>query len=487
MVAKKPDRRKKVEKDPVTIDLSAKDSSPVAEPVRSNDADKPTPRPDNPAKKNVPANNEASAKKDNETAAMPEKNVAAKVTAKNGNTASDKPSEPAPTPPAKEASSDKTSLGEKPSLGEKSGTASTASAASDQRSQSPKSGIPNSGIPKSSTQQSSAPKTSASTSSAPKTSTPKTSTMIASGIFGGIVALLLAGAAQYAGYLPGMTPPPAIETSSDTGLSFELEELRQEVAALKDQPAAAPDTKLADRVAALEAASETPAGVSDKALSDLEAALRKEISGLRSTLQSAQSAQSSTAETVKQLEERLAAAEAKLNDSGPEEQVARALGAAALKAAIDRGGSFESELQTFASVAADDPAVADLQPFATKGVPARDDLQQGFSRIADRMLEAAAQPEPDQGIAGRLLSSALSAVKVRRTGDVEGDTPEAIVARIEEGLRSGNLQAAARQWETLPQEAKSVSTEFKQKLDARIRVEDLVSGTLTRAVASTKN
>jgi hypothetical protein len=77
-------------------------------------------------------------------------------------------------------------------------------------------------------------------------------------------------------------------------------------------------------------------------------------------------------------------------------------------------------------------------------------------------------------------------VKVRRVGDVQGDTPEAVVARMEDGLRSGDLPAAARQWDSLPESAKNASQDFKQKLDARIQVENLVGGTLTRAVAGTQ-
>ena len=103
------------------------------------------------------------------------------------------------------------------------------------------------------------------------------------------------------------------------------------------------------------------------------------------------------------------------------------------------------------------------------------------------MLEAAQQPDQDQGIAGRLMSSAMSVVKVRRTGDAEGDTAEAIVARMENALQRENLQGAASEWETLPQEAKAVSQDFKQALDARIAIDALLGDTLTRAVSETRS
>ena len=93
----------------------------------------------------------------------------------------------------------------------------------------------------------------------------------------------------------------------------------------------------------------------------------------------------------------------------------------------------------------------------------------------------------DQGIAGRLISSAMSVVKVRRTGEVEGDTPDAVVSRIENALRSGDLQAAASQWETLPEGGKAASQEFKQALDARIAVDALTGDSVARAVNATAN
>lgn len=447
MVSEKPPRRSKVEKEPVTIDLTAEETSPVAEPVRSNDTDEPVTQAGKAAEEAVVAEDgkiEAAADTasaiDDQLAAEPTVEEAKAETAPSSDEAGSANNPFATKAPAEEALSDE-----------------------------PKSGFTMNEPPKSATV---APEPEPTPAVKQRTS-PATTTLVAAGILGGIVALLLAGSMQYAGYLPGAKPAPAANTA---GLSSELAELRQEIAALKSRPAAAaaPDTGLANRVAALETAPRGSAG-SDQAL----ASLRTEIDRLRATVQSSASAEAG-------LKQRLDQAEAKLNDRGPEQQVARAVAAAALKAAIDRGGSFETELQTFATVAADDPAVAELQKFAANGVPSRGELQREFPHVADVMLEATAQPDPNQGIAGRLLSSAMSVVKVRRVGDVEGETPEAVVARMEEGLRNGNLQASVREWNSLPEPAKAVSRDFKQKLDARMQVENLVGGTLTRAVAGTQ-
>lgn len=452
MVSEKPPRRSKVEKEPVTIDLTAEETSPVAEPVRSNDIDEPVTQAEKAAE-------DAAVAEEGKTEISADTAAAAPVI-------NDQlPAEPA----VKDATADAAVIpptGE--TVSEPVTSFATDAATEEARANEPRSGFTTNEPPKSATV---APEPEPSPSVKPRTS-PATTTLVAAGIFGGIVALLLAGSMQYAGYLPGATPAPAANTSS---LSSELTELRQEIAALKNRPAAAADGALANRVAALEAVPKASGGASEQAV----AALKTELDRLRATVQSSASADAS-------LTQRMNQAEAKLNDRGPEQQVARAVAAAALKAAIDRGGSFETELQTFTTVAGDDPAVADLQKFAANGVPSRSELQRDFPRIADAMLEATVQPDPNQGIGGRLLASAMSVVKVRRVGDVQGDTPEAIVARLEEGLRNGNLQASTREWDSLPEPAKAVSRDFKQKLDARIQVENLVGGTLTRAVAGTK-
>ncbi|HVK89860.1 MAG TPA: hypothetical protein VM468_00355, partial [Mycoplana sp.] len=100
-----------------------------------------------------------------------------------------------------------------------------------------------------------------------------------------------------------------------------------------------------------------------------------------------------------------------------------------------------------------------------------------------RMIEAVHQPAGDQGIVDRLLSSAASVITVRPVGSVEGDTPEAIVARIENQLQNGDLKGAQIEWQTLPEPARKAGADFKATLDERIAVEDgvaaIVSGAMT--------
>lgn len=466
MVPETPPRRSRSAKEPVTIDLTAEEVGLVAEPVRSNDTDEPE---------------TAQGKKIEPEAQDADAAVSAPGTgADDASTASDMADKPASAvdapsleePFATEAVASETAeaehdrhafaADESHAEASKSDASPVEEAASAEQ---PAFDEPSYPKPKSEEQAAYGATPEPFSAEPPQEAqrqSPATSTLIASGIAGGIVALLLAGSMQYAGYLPGAKPAtdnaPATDTSA---LSSQIASLRQQVEALKNQApaatAAAPDS-----------------GLSDQMQTQMQA-LQSQIAAIKSA-----SAASATAE--QDLGRRLSEAEARINDRGPEQQVARAVAAAALKAAIDRGGTFQTELDTFASVAGNDPALQQLQPFAARGVPSRISLQQEFPRVADAMLEAANQPNPDASIADRLMSSAMSVVKVRRVGDVQGDTPEAKVARVENALQNGDLAAASREWVALPDASKAVAGDFKQRLDARIQVENLVSGTLTRAV-----
>ncbi|MBY3379957.1 hypothetical protein HFN92_13685 [Rhizobium laguerreae] len=314
-----------------------------------------------------------------------------------------------------------------------------------------------------------------------------TSGLIAAGIFGGLVALLGAGAIQYAGYLPGSSTPQT--TSPETAdLAGEIDGLKQTVANLAANPVSTDDGELAKRVAALEAAAKAPAAGAPadsgnvEALNQKIAELTGQVDQLRSTLaQSSEQQTTNGADIAKRLEE----AEKKLNEPREDVAVARAIAAAALKAAIDRGGPFLAELDTFAGVAPDDPAVADLRAFAQTGVPSRTELVGEVPDVATAIVEAVNQPDSNQSWSDRLMSSAKSLVSVRPVGNIEGESVEAIAARMEEKVKNGDLPGASAEWNSLPALGKQASAAFKQSLEARIRVEELVGGTLSKAVSGT--
>lgn len=304
----------------------------------------------------------------------------------------------------------------------------------------------------------------------PAAKSPSGAALAATGIIGGVVALLLAGSMQYAGYLPG----PSRSGGSD--VSTEIADLRAQVEALRSAPAQGANGDVSARLQALETSIGNNGNSAD---------VTERLSTLQSEMETLRSATQNDGAAAADLGQRLSDIEARLNRPGPEQAVARALSAAALKAATERGGSFAAELDTFAGVASDDPAVEGLRAYASEGVPTSADLVRRLPAATDAMMDALHQPAEGEGIASRLLSSAMRVVTVRPVGDVAGETPEAVVARLEERVKTGNLKAAVSEWSALPDAAKQASQDFKKALDARIEVDDLASGTLTRAMTST--
>ncbi|WP_421577997.1 COG4223 family protein [Shinella sp. M31] len=312
---------------------------------------------------------------------------------------------------------------------------------------------------------------------------------LAAGILGGLIALLGAGSLQYGGYLPALGPDRTGDTGALTSLSNEVEALK---ARLAETPAAGTvDLQpLETRIAALEKGTGETGGATagnPEAVSKLEGdvtRLTTELTALREAVARTSEAVSST---ESQLTERIAAAEQKLDEPRSDVEMARAVAASALKTAIDRGGPYLAELEAFASIAPDDPSVAGLREHAAVGVASRSDLVRDFQPTADAILDAVHQPDGDQGIFNRLMSSAASAIRVRPVGSIEGDTPEAVVARIENKLQNGDFKGAQIEWQTLPEAGQAAAAEYKRKLDTRVTVEDLIGTAVSGAITGTGN
>lgn len=445
MISDKPPRRSRSGKTPVTIDLAAEEKGVIAEPVRANDTD------------------ETTASLSNEPVGDPAPADAASV---NTTPVENAPAQSAP------AAGEVASPDSQPTKldADIAPPSSAEHQAAPQDTVKPEGASP---FKQEATEPLGAtsvppPEEPAATVSAPTPAgeavkqSPSTSAMIAAGIAGGLVALLLAGSMQYAGIIPGLGPQGRGDTAA-------IDQLRQQVAALQT---AKPPADLTARIEALE---KNNGG---------NAQLAQQVQTLQRDLTAAKSASAAMGDNSAKLGQRMQALEQRINQPGREQAIARALAAAGLKAATDRGGSFKAELDTFASVAADDPAAAKLQAYADKGVPTRADLVRRFPAAANAMIDAIHQPAADEGIAARLMSSAMRVVKVRPVGDVEGETPEARVARMEERIKNGDLRAAVAEFDGLPDVAKQAASAFKQALDARVEVDELAAGTLTRAMAA---
>ena len=197
------------------------------------------------------------------------------------------------------------------------------------------------------------------------------------------------------------------------------------------------------------------------------AALNERIASLDAAVKSAGEAASAEDGKIATLEQSVSSLASKVEAQASQPKIALAIAASALKAAVDRGGAFAAELETFAAISPDAPELATLRAHAEKGVATRADIAAETDAAANAMIAAAKPVDPNAGIVERLVSSAESLVKVRPIGAVEGAGVPETVARMEVAVKQGDFAKALAEYETLPDAVKAAGADFAAKLKAR--------------------
>jgi hypothetical protein len=182
------------------------------------------------------------------------------------------------------------------------------------------------------------------------------------------------------------------------------------------------------------------------------------------------------------LEQNVATLTDQLSKQEAQPKVALAIAAAALKSAIERGGPFTAEVDTFAAISPNAPELPRLREIAQTGVANRAELTAGMDDAASAMIEASEALPADAGFWDSLVASMESLVKVRPIGDVEGDTVPAKVARMEVAVKAGELTKALAEFDSLPDAAKAAGQAFADKIRLRAEAEELVAKALAGAM-----
>lgn len=327
--------------------------------------------------------------------------------------------------------------------------------------------------------------------------------LLAAGVVGGLVAT---GGNVAWSFLNPPAQPPSIDFAAEmkarddgiAALSGALDGLKGEIEALKGglaavQPGEAPDmAPLAARIEALEKqfaglaqAGGDPADAAKFAA--IEAKLAEIGAGVTAAGDAARMAGETAAGQASRIEALAAAVKAveeKAAASAGNPKIALAIAAAALKSAVDRGQPFMTELETYAAVSPQAPEIAALRAFAATGVPSRADLAGAAGPAAEAMVAAMNVAAPDAGFFERLWESAKALVSVRPIGMVEGESVEAIAARMEAKVKAGDLKGALEELGKAPEPAKAAAAEFATRVQGRLTVEDLIDKALAAALAS---
>jgi hypothetical protein len=192
--------------------------------------------------------------------------------------------------------------------------------------------------------------------------------------------------------------------------------------------------------------------------------------------------QAASAAAIEAVNARIAALEARLS-APPRPAAANAaqiVALGALRDAIVTGAPFEKELTAVRSLLGEraEP-LAPFEPSAREGMPTVAKLSARFAEIAPKL---ARDPEPVEGYFARLWASASKLVEVRPVGEVEGGSAGAIVARMEERLKRGDLAAALEEGARLPVAARAMGADWfavaTRRRDAEIAVKNLLNAEL---------
>lgn len=192
-------------------------------------------------------------------------------------------------------------------------------------------------------------------------------------------------------------------------------------------------------------------------------------------------------------EARLAATEKRLSElaekraSSEAQAAAEALALVRLRMAALAGNAFGPELKALESMhdtgAGDDAASLEtLRSVAQRGAPVLSALQARFGGLAREALRQAQQAAA-QSLWERIYARMTSLVLLRRTGDVAGDEPDAVLARAELRLKNNDLAGALAEVKKLGGPARAVLEPWIEEAQHRLDLEAALAMLEARALA----
>ena len=159
-----------------------------------------------------------------------------------------------------------------------------------------------------------------------------------------------------------------------------------------------------------------------------------------------------------------------------------ALAAAALSEASQSSGRFDDQLAGLDLLLPDTTDLRALRALAGTGAPTRQVLAMEFAGVADRVAVAAHAPPPGSGLVARLAHALASVFTVRRVDRLTGDGPDAVLARAQRAVDSGDLTAALKQLDHLPPSAADALATWRGEADRRIEIDRRVADIRAAAV-----
>ena len=255
-------------------------------------------------------------------------------------------------------------------------------------------------------------------------------------------------------------------------------------------------TSSADNAAAIAArldVLENSTGELKKALADADAAARagiaridelqkqmppadiaQQIDRLSAMVKALNTAVDSLAPKINDMDGRVARLEAKKDDPDAAARATLGLALSNLSRAAMTSNSFARELDVVAAFLPDEPELAQLKSVAASGVPTKADIEARFPGLVQMVLDAE-RAAKNESLWQRFLSNVRKLITVRRTGEISGDDTDAVLARMEERMKRGDLSAAVVEAQGLKGAAAEAAAPWVKDATDRVKTSDLLS------------
>jgi len=321
---------------------------------------------------------------------------------------------------------------------------------------------------------------------ASETSRPRShlKTALAGAAAGAIAVVAISAGLLIGGVLPSREPaaaptPQAPNSAGIAEISAQLKKIEGAIAAPQ------PDPALVSRLAVAEAATKS-LGDSLAALGtrvdQISAAAQNALAQAKSAADAADAAKTAAQAGVARsdldaLANRIAALESAMKSladnltrqtAGADDRVARLLVTTeALRAAVERDAPYQAELAAVKSLGADQSATAPLEPFAAAGVPSAAALAHELASLAPALLQASEPASGDASFLGRLEANAQHLVRITPVDAPAGDDPLSVATRVNADAARSDIAAALADIAKLPDGARSLTTAWVRKAEAR--------------------
>jgi len=141
---------------------------------------------------------------------------------------------------------------------------------------------------------------------------------------------------------------------------------------------------------------------------------------------------------------------------------------------IKSGEVFEKELNIVSVALLKNPELEKLNDQAQTGVKSIAGLQREFASVL-RVVLAAEDTVAAPGVMAKLVGTAKSLIRVRRVGDIEGDSREAIIARLETRVNAGNMAAALSEAKKLEGASARAAASWVGLVEERVKVIEFIN------------